>query len=224
MFVITDNGPYDAVGDAASAGRIVSLLYQPEAMRWRGVSVLTNTPPRSVAEPAGRHAGHRDHGAVLAKAARKLGIDQVAMHRINAPEGKAPFGPNRRGAEQAQLRHQRFVKEALDRARNCSTGTRRRRSSRNASARRSAASAWPSAVTRRLDWLRRPARHQAGRNRVHFQSGIGNLGTESVIDVHRVGAEMLGVPWEQCDVVLGQHQPRTCRGPASRAAARPRMP
>ena len=27
------------------------------------------------------------------KAARKLGIDQVAIRRINAPEGKAPFGP-----------------------------------------------------------------------------------------------------------------------------------
>ena len=30
---------------------------------------------------------------VLTKAAQKLGIDQVAIHRINAPEGKAPFGP-----------------------------------------------------------------------------------------------------------------------------------
>ena len=33
MFVICDNGPYDQVGDAASSGRIVSLLYQPLAMR-----------------------------------------------------------------------------------------------------------------------------------------------------------------------------------------------
>ena len=39
--------------------------------------------------------------------------------------------------------------------------------------------------------------------RVQFQSGIGNLGTESVIDVHRAGAERLGVPWEICDVVWG---------------------
>ena len=30
--------------------------------------------------------------------------------------------------------------------------------------------------------------------RLQFQSGIGNLGTHSVIDVHRVAAEMLGVP------------------------------
>jgi CO/xanthine dehydrogenase Mo-binding subunit len=39
--------------------------------------------------------------------------------------------------------------------------------------------------------------------RVSFQSGIGNLGTANVIDVHRVGAEVLGVPWEKCDIVWG---------------------
>ena len=46
-----------------------------------------------------------------------------------------------------------------------------------------------------------------------FQSGIGNLGTESVIDVHRAGAEVLGVPWEKCDVVWGDTSrdlPFTC--------------
>ena len=54
MFVICDNGPYDQVGDASSAGRIVSLLYQPQAMRWRAVTVLTNTPPRSAPRGACR--------------------------------------------------------------------------------------------------------------------------------------------------------------------------
>ena len=49
--------------------------------------------------------------------------------------------------------------------------------------------------------------------RVRFQSGIGNLGTESVIDVHRAGAEVLGVPWEKCDVIWGdtsKNLPCTC--------------
>src|SRR5437016_519736 len=44
MFVVCENGPYEQVGDGAQAGRIVSLLYQPQAMRWRGVTVMTNTP------------------------------------------------------------------------------------------------------------------------------------------------------------------------------------
>ena len=29
---------------------------------------------------------------ILAKAARKLGIDEVEIHKVNAPAGKAPFG------------------------------------------------------------------------------------------------------------------------------------
>jgi xanthine dehydrogenase molybdenum-binding subunit len=39
--------------------------------------------------------------------------------------------------------------------------------------------------------------------RITVQSGIGNLGTESVTDSHRVVAEVLDVPWEKCEVVWG---------------------
>ena len=39
--------------------------------------------------------------------------------------------------------------------------------------------------------------------RMYIQSGIGNLGTESVIDCHRVSAEMVGMPWEKVDVTWG---------------------
>ena len=49
--------------------------------------------------------------------------------------------------------------------------------------------------------------------RVRFHSGIGNLGTHAVMDVHRVAADVLGVPWEMCDVVWGdtsKHLPWTC--------------
>ena len=49
--------------------------------------------------------------------------------------------------------------------------------------------------------------------RVQIQSGIGNLGTHSAFDVHRVVADMLDVPWEQCDIVFGntsKNLPWTC--------------
>ena len=39
--------------------------------------------------------------------------------------------------------------------------------------------------------------------KVYIQSGIGNLGTASVSDTHRVTAELLGVPWEKCEVTWG---------------------
>ena len=46
-----------------------------------------------------------------------------------------------------------------------------------------------------------------------MQSGIGNLGTESVFDCHRVAAELLGVPWEKCEICWGntsKNLPWTC--------------
>ena len=60
--------------------------------------------------------------------------------------------------------------------------------------------------------------------RVQFQSGIGNLGTHSVIDVHRVAAEMIGVPLGHSATSSGATPARTCPGPASRPAARRRTP
>ncbi len=38
---------------------------------------------------------------------------------------------------------------------------------------------------------------------MYVQSGIGNLGTESMSDCHRVSAEMVGIPWEKVDVTWG---------------------
>src|SRR5262249_19535627 len=49
--------------------------------------------------------------------------------------------------------------------------------------------------------------------RVTIQSGIGNLGTESVFDVHRVAAELIGASWERCDITWGntsKNLPSTC--------------
>jgi len=211
MFVISDNGPYDAQGDAPTSGHMVSLLYQPQAMRWRGVTALTNTPPRSAQSSPGGLQGIVIIEPIIAKAARKLGLDQVAIRRINCPEGKAPYGPPVDG----KLQHatSSFIKQALDRG------------------------------AEQFKWQERVARHpkRSGSKargvgvslscyvggttgfdalfvitpdgRVRFQSGIGNLGTESMIDVHRVAAELLDVPWERCDVVWGdtsKHFPYTC--------------
>ena len=49
--------------------------------------------------------------------------------------------------------------------------------------------------------------------KMYIQSGVGNLGTESFSDVHRVAAEMMGVPWEKVRVAWGdtsQNLPWTC--------------
>jgi CO/xanthine dehydrogenase Mo-binding subunit len=58
-------------------------------MRWRSLSVLTNTPPRGAQRAPGGMQGNSIMSPLLSRAARKLGLDDVAIHRINAPEGRA---------------------------------------------------------------------------------------------------------------------------------------
>ncbi|HXJ43028.1 MAG TPA: molybdopterin cofactor-binding domain-containing protein, partial [Bryobacteraceae bacterium] len=113
MFVVMDNGPYDPQGDANQSGRMVSLMYQPESMRWRGITVLTNTPPRVSQSQPGGFQGIALMEPVLSKAARKLGIDHVAIHRLNSPEGKAPIGPPARDGKRTYITSS-FIREALD--------------------------------------------------------------------------------------------------------------
>src|SRR5580765_2205834 len=60
-YVISNTGPYEASGDAGASGAILSLIYQPPAMRHRMVTMLTNTPPRG-AQSSRWHAGNRHHG------------------------------------------------------------------------------------------------------------------------------------------------------------------
>ena len=211
MFVICDNGPYDAVGDSASSGRIVSLLYQPQAMRWRGVTVLTNTPPRSAQSSPGGLQGIVIIEPIIAKAARKLGVDQVAIRRVNCPEGKAPFGPAVQGKRQYAT--SAFLKEALDRGAEQFKWSERvaRTPKRIGTKVRGVGVSLSCYVGGTIGFDGLLVITPEGR--VIFQSGIGNLGTESVIDVHRAGAEVLGVPWEKCDVVWGnttKNLPFTC--------------
>ena len=211
MFVICDNGPYDAVGDAASSGRIVSLLYQPQAMRWRGVTVLTNTPPRSAQSSPGGLQGIVIIEPIIAKAARKLGVDQVAIRRVNCPEGKAPFGPAVQGKRQYAT--SAFLKEALDRGAEQFKWSERvaRTPKRMGTKVRGVGVSLSCYVGGTIGFDGLLVIKPDGR--ITFQSGIGNLGTESVIDVHRAGAEVLGVPWEKCDVVWGntaKNLPFTC--------------
>jgi CO/xanthine dehydrogenase Mo-binding subunit len=211
MFVICDNGPYDAVGDSPSSGRIVSLLYQPPAMRWRGLTVLTNTPPRSAQSSPGGLQGIVIIEPIIAKAARKLGIDQVAIRRMNCPEGKAPFGPPAQGKRQYAT--SAFLKKALDRGAEQFKWSERvaRTPKRIGTKVRGVGVSLSCYVGGTIGFDGLLVIKPDGR--INFQSGIGNLGTESVIDVHRAGAEVLGVPWEKCDVTWGhtaQNLPFTC--------------
>src|SRR5262249_15559022 len=222
MFTICDNGPYDAQGDARSAGTSVSLAYQPARMRWRGMTVLTNTPPKTSQRAPGGMQGVGIMEPIIAKAAKKLGLDQVEVRKINAPAGHAPFGPALPNGRQAYVTSA-FVKEALDKGRDMfkweekkAALSQNRRQGHKARGIGVAVSPY-SGGSIGFDglFILKPD------GRMQVQSGIGNLGTHSVIDVHRVAAEMIGMPWENVDIVFGstaKNLPWTCISAGSQTA------
>jgi xanthine dehydrogenase molybdenum-binding subunit len=201
MFVIADAGAYDWVYDGPTSGRMVSLLYQPQAMRLRAITVMTNTPPRGAQSAPGGMQGIAIMEPILAKAARKLGVDQVAIRHMNAPEGKPDFGPVVRGKRDHAT--SAFIKEALNRgAEQFNWNERVARAPKRIGSKVRGVGVAMSCYTGGTTGFDGLLLIKSD-GRICFQSGIGNLGTESVIDVHRVAAEMLGVPWEKCDVCWG---------------------
>ena len=220
MFCIGENHAYDGQGDAGQAPRIVSLMYQPLAMRARTATILTNTPPRRAQSQPGGLQGIMLMEPVLSKAARQLGIDQVAIRRINAPAGKAPVGPpNARG--QRPYATSAFVKEALDRGAELFKWEERKARSgqRQGSKVRGAGVAVSTFVAGSTGFDGLFVIKPDGR--MYIQSGIGNLGTASVFDCHRVAAEMLDMPWDKVTVAWGdtsQNLPWTCVSGGSQTA------
>ena len=167
------------------------------------LTVLTNTPPKTSQRAPGGMQGNGLMEPVSPRPPTSSGIDQVEIRQINAPAGKAPFGPPAAADSGRRTSPSAFVKEALDKgAELFNWEEKKARSGKRVGTKVRGSGVAVSAYTGGsigFDglFIIKPD------GKVQFQSGIGNLGTHSVIDVHRVAAEMLGVPWEQCEVVLG---------------------
>jgi CO/xanthine dehydrogenase Mo-binding subunit len=107
LYVVQDNGPNSGFWDFRNAGSAVSIVYQPLSMRWRGISVLTTTPPRGAQRGPGENQIAAAIEPLVDKAARELGIDRVEIRRINAPDMSAKYG-----AEQGPVTSA-YLKDAL---------------------------------------------------------------------------------------------------------------
>ena len=201
LFIVQDNGSYGPMGDHRSAGLAASIIYQPAAMRWRAISVLTNTPPRSQQRSPGPMQANGIIEPVITKAARQLGLDQVEIRKINSPSGRAVFGPAQNG-QRGRLTSA-YVPEALERGkaefkwdeRKAYSGQRRGSKVRGVGVavgpHGAGSIGFDSLMTLRPD------------GKLYVQSGVGNLGTHSVIDLARVAAEVLAMPWEKVEVTWG---------------------
>jgi xanthine dehydrogenase molybdenum-binding subunit len=202
LFIVEDNGPYGPMNDYRSAANAASLIWQPLAMRWRGVAVITNTPPRSQQRSPGPMQANAIMEPVVTKAAKKLGLDQVAIRRVNAPEGKAPYGAPRANGQRGHVTSA-FVKQALDRGAGLFKWEERKARSgrRDGSTVRgvgvavgphgSGSIGYDSLMTIQPD------------GKLYVQSGVGNLGTHSCVDLARVAAQTLAMPWDKVVVSWG---------------------
>ena len=202
LYIVQDSGAYGPMGDHRSAGNAASLIYQPAAMRWRTVNVLTNTPPRTQQRSPGPMQANGLIEPVITKAARQLGIDQVEIRKINSPEGKALYGPPQPDGTRRHITSA-FVKEALDRGKELfKWDERRARAGKRQGAKirgvgvtvgphGSGSIGFDGLMTIRPD------------GKLYVQSGVGNLGTHSMQDLARVAADILAVPWEKVEVIWG---------------------
>ena len=197
MYIVQDGGAHNGFWDFRNAADALSIVYNPEAMRWRGVPVYTNTPTRT----AQRGPGENQIACVLEplmdKAARDLKIDRLQLRKVNAPTSVSKVGSDRRPVTSA------YLNDALDKG--------------------AARFNWQERITR-SGQRKGPkvtgvgigqAYHPAGFSgfdglvrittdgKLHIHTGVGNLGTFSHSGTARIAAEALKYDWENCIVERG---------------------
>lgn len=196
LIIVQESGPYGA-GDFNTAAAVADLTYQPGNMRFRGVSVYTNTPPKAAQRGPGGAQINGMLEPLIDKAARQLNIDRVAIRMINAPTPQSGFGPRNQRLTSV------FAREALARgAELFDWENRRSRSGQRNGSKVTGLGIGLSTYTagsRGFDGLMviRPD------GKLYVYQGIGNLGTHSIADTARPAAELLGLNWDQVVIVWG---------------------
>ncbi len=206
MYIIQDNGGYGRSGDFQSASRCVSLNYTPLNMRFRGISILTNTPTRAAQRAPGGVQITAMVEPVIDKAAKELNLDRIEIRKINAPDNDTVYGSNQHHVTSA------YVRETFDKAREMVNWEELKQESgkTNGSKVTGVGVALSSYVagSRGFDGLMviRPD------GKLYVHQGIGNLGTHSTFDTARVACDVLDIPWEDTVVVwgnTGKHLPHS---------------
>lgn len=206
IYIVSDNGGKGGGGDASSAADAISMLYQTEAMRFRGAGVGTNTGHRGAQRGPGQNQIAPIIAPIMDMAADNLGIDRLAIRKINAVRSGDQHGPQRSNVTGAHM------PEALDHAAQLFNYPERiaRRQQRNGSKVTGIGigQGYHDAGRSGMDGIVRLT--PDGRLKIH--NGVGNLGTYSYASTSRAAAEVLKMSWEQCDIEAGRtdrHVPMT---------------
>ena len=213
MFVVQANGPYARGGDYNTCAVVASANYTPLNMRFRGTAVFTNTPPHGPQRGPGGAQSTVMFEPLISQAARKLGIDEVEIRKINAPSTGAKYGaPDPKGVQTTFT--SAFAREALEKgAQQFGWEERKKRNGQTRGTKVTGVGvslANFSAGTIGFDGMMvlRPD------GKLTIYQGVGNIGTLSVFDSARIAAEILDMPWERCEIVWGdtlKHLPWSSR-------------
>ena len=195
--VIVNDGGMTGGGSGNSSAQHVTVAYQPEAMRFRHISVYTNTTPRGAQRGPGQNEMSAILGPVTDKAAAAAGIDRVEFRKINALNSDGFQGGSQGPVTSA------FVREAIDQGeRMFNWRERSEQPRRNGSKVRGlgVGIGYHGAGGRGYDGLLRMDTD----GMLHIHSGVGNLGTYSYAATCRAAAEVMQIPWERCQIHRGR--------------------
>ena len=194
---IVNDGGATGGGSGNSSAQHVTVAYQPGAMRYRGISVYTNTTPRG----AQRGPGQNEMATVLApitdKAARAVNMDRIAFRRVNVIDSDGHQGGGQGPVTSA------FVREALDQGRRLfGWDDKISQPKKNGSKVRGigVGIGYHGAGGRGYDGLVRIGTD----GNLYIHSGVGNLGTYSYAGTCRAAAEALQIRWDRCEILSGR--------------------
>lgn len=197
IYIVQENGAYESFWDFRNAADSLSLVYQPEAMRWRGVPVCTNSPLRTAQRGPGYNQLHAVIEPLIDRAARELNVDRLAIRLLNAPQNGSTFGAQKSPITSC------YLKEALTQG----AAKFNWEEKKKLSGQRQGSKVTGVAVGQ--------AFHPAGFSgfdglvritpdgKLHIHTGVGNLGTFSHSGTARIAAEVLKCDWENCVVERG---------------------
>ena len=204
LYIVQDNGPNSGFSDYTAAADAVSVIYQPEAMRFRGISVVTNTPMRTAQRGPGTNQIAMALEPFVDRAAQQLGLDRVAIRKVNAPDANGKVGAKQGPVTSA------FQKEALDQGAQLFNWADRVKQSGTRQGNKvigvGVGQAYHASGYSGFDGL--VVIKPDGKLYVH--TGVGNLGTYSYATTARAAAEVLGYDWDNVVIVWGnsdQHLP-----------------
>ena len=197
LYLVQSNGPNSGFWDFTDAPAAVSICYQPNAMRYRGLPVLTNTPPGGPQRGPGENQIACAFEPFLDRAAAELGIDRVEIRKINAPDNDSLFDGHQNAVTSAYQRECLAIGAEKFGWKEKSKRSGERNGSKVIGV--GIGQAYHSAGFAGFDGLVRITPDGI----LHIHSGVGNLGTYSYAATARIAAEVLNYDWEHCVIERG---------------------